>query len=76
MASSAIKTILDSLESQDYAAIMAAFEERVTHYVEYARGLWVGVNTDAVPHLTCNLTAGDFRAGTINRGSNGQAATH
>ena len=73
---SQINTILASLEQKDHEAIMAAFEERVTHYVEYQKGLWIGVNTDAVPHLTCNESAGDFRAGTINRGTNGQAATH
>lgn len=71
-----IKTILNSLEQVDRDALMAAFEEGVTHFVEYRTGRFIGVNTDAVPSLECLQQAGSWREGTIMRTpADGQIAT-
>lgn len=71
-----ITQIMSKLEATDRSALLNAFEEEITYYVEYTRGSWIGVNTDACPHLNCDQQAGDWRAGTILReeanGSHGQ----
>ena len=60
-----IKDILAALPPDDRTALMRAFDALETFYVEYTPGRFVGVHTDALPHLTCDEQAGEFRAGRI-----------
>jgi hypothetical protein len=69
-----IRDILGSLPAVDRDALMAAFESGEAYYVEYEPGRFIGVNTDEVTHLDADQTAGSFRAGEINRGSDATTA--
>lgn len=50
--------------------LMSAFEEGLPSYIEYTQGRFLGVNTDAIPHLRCEATSGSWREGSIIRNSN------
>ena len=62
-----LSEILATLTPPEMSAIMSAFESGETYYAEYSPGLFVGVNTDAVPFLATTQNAGEFRLGTITR---------
>lgn len=62
-----IAEILRSLNHTEHSALLSAMEEEITYYVEFTKGYFIGVNTDACPHLNCDQQAGRWRAGTINK---------
>ena len=60
-----IADILRVLSASDRSTLMAAFEERIPHHVEYVSGRFIGVNTDNDPHLICEQRSGTFREGSV-----------
>ena len=60
-----IADIIRTLSELDKATLMAAFEEQIPSYIEYTAGRFIGVNTDAIPHLQCEQKAGSFREGLV-----------
>lgn len=60
-----ISQIMRILPKTHMDTLMAAFEEGIPSYHEYAPKRFIGVNTDQLPHLLCEQEAGSWREGRI-----------
>ena len=60
-----IKEILNTIKPSEKDALMVAFENQIPYFIEFKPGAWVGVNTDAIPNLIVQQTAGLWRSGTF-----------
>jgi hypothetical protein len=64
-----IADIMKRLSQVDMDILMAAFEAGTTAYVEWSPHRYIGVYTDAVPHLIKVQEAGLWREGKIQNAS-------
>jgi hypothetical protein len=60
-----IKEILDSLKASDRTALDYAFENDLPCTVEYKPGKYIGVNTEGMPNLVVEASAGKWNTGIL-----------